>query len=197
MIEKFQYLDVSGDSETNRGSEKQHDANASYNQKILDVSWFRGHLFLFHKFLIKDEQRHDLQKRITRLPVGRIHYWLEGCEITFNRVIFTVSEALLLSWHYHCGNWQECLKHYLLFVHHEPSGLGQFPCQFQTSTVWVYKEAGWAEMDAVLGCKKLRFSGFALLSFLSFNRLIPGLFLSALAPITFPSPQTPPAPQTG
>lgn len=29
MIERFQYLDVSGDTETNRGSEKQQDANAS------------------------------------------------------------------------------------------------------------------------------------------------------------------------
>lgn len=38
MVEKFQYLSVSVDTETNRGSEKQHDANASYNQKILDVS---------------------------------------------------------------------------------------------------------------------------------------------------------------
>lgn len=98
-------------------------------------------------------------------------------------------EALLLSWHYHCGNWQECLKHYLLFVHHEPSGLGQFPCQFQTSTVWAYKEAGWAVMDAVLGCKKVRISVFALLSFLSFNRLIPVLFLSAPAPLPFLHPK--------
>lgn len=74
MIERFQYLDVSGDTETNRRSEKQQDANASYNQKLLDGSWFQGHLFLFHKLLIKDEQQHDLQRRITKLPVGRIHY---------------------------------------------------------------------------------------------------------------------------
>lgn len=38
IIENFQYLDISADTEADRGSGKQHDANASYNHKILDVS---------------------------------------------------------------------------------------------------------------------------------------------------------------